>query len=541
VELNDRCPVCGSKIPEGITECGVCGTAFGGSELKCPLCNATVKTEDSVCLSCGASLQLEPDKEKAETRSDVSKAEAPDAKDEADSIDRDLEELLKLPTIGPLKAKILYEAGFTDLRKLKQATVIELMNIRGIGRKSAGAIKAALRDIDLETIRQRELTKEEVGAEYQCPLCGTVVSSFESSCYECGTIFDSSQVNPEDGDRLALSYYDSKLLNSPDNPELWYARGATLMKMTEYEKALTSFDRALEINPDFQTAWVSKAEVYNKQGNAMKAAECYKHIISKAAPAQETQADDTLGDFKMAQIQVTADDMKDFDEELDTTILKPAETLPDTMEETETPAQPEMTLKPTDELDLDESSGSEKAPEPEPVSTGIDDKPAPAMTEAGPRPAQNAPTQVKMDYTKSPPEQPKAVLVEVELRKMLSQRAGYVKPLLLLAKETAIDISEAKKVIAKGVSESKKGDLKKAIVFMNQGIEDIEYSIKMKVSEDLNYLAGTVRELKVSGMDVTKAVDLINASKEQMDGNQFREAIETLNNCLDMIEKIKSA
>lgn len=558
MESDDRCPVCGSKIAEGTTECGVCGTAFGGSELKCPLCDATVKAEDAVCLSCGASLQLEPDKVKAEAQPDASKPEdgAPRAEGKGSLIDKELEELLKLPTIGPLKAKILYEAGFTDLRKLKQATVVELMNIRGIGRKSAGAIKATLREIDLETIRHRELTKEEVEAEYQCPLCGTIVSSFESSCYECGTTFDSSQVNPEDADRLALSYYDSKLLNSPDNPELWYARGATLMKMSEYEKALTSFDRALEINPDFQTAWVSKAEVYNKQGNPMKAADCYKHIISKASPAQMPMADETLGEFKMAPVQVTADDMRDFDAELETPATKPvgeqrAEDAAETQREAgSVPFKPEITLEPVEELDQEElpelesepvSASLEEQPA-KPVTVEVEERPAPehAAMKVEARAAPAMPTPVKMDYVKPEPEQPKDVLVEVELRKMLSQRAAYVKPLLLLAKETAIDISEAKKVIAKGVTESKRGDLKKAIVFMNQGIEDIESSIKTKVSDDLNLIVGAVRDLKVSGMDVSKAVDLINTSKEQMDGNQFREAIETMNNCLDMIEKIKS-
>ena len=198
-------------------------------------------------------------------------------------VDVELEELVKLSGVGPLKAKILYDAGFKDLRTLKRASVVELMNIRGIGRKAAGEIKAALRESSLEEIRETEITKESVESEYQCPLCETIVSTYESSCYECGCIFEPGAVDDEDSDRQALSYYDSKLLRSPENKDLWYARGATLVKIEEYEQALNSFNRALGLDKTFQAAWMSKAEVYNKLGDSTKAAECYSHIISSAS------------------------------------------------------------------------------------------------------------------------------------------------------------------------------------------------------------------------------------------------------------------
>ena len=140
-------------------------------------------------------------------------------------------------------------------------------------------------------------------AEYQCPLCETIVSAYESSCYECGCIFEPGAVDDEDSDRLALSYYDSKLLRSPENKDLWYARGATLIKIEEYEQALNSFNRALELDKTFQAAWMSKAEVYNKLGDSTKAAECYSHIITSASAGMDLGGgdddDESMGDLEL--------------------------------------------------------------------------------------------------------------------------------------------------------------------------------------------------------------------------------------------------
>jgi len=287
----DKCPVCGSKIGEGADACGVCGTAFDVIPPKCPLCGAEVDEFVTECPSCGAEMDGNHETIPDTVFEDVEIAEMPtEAENESAEIiatdvfvDVELEELVKLSGVGTLKAKILYDAGYTDLRKLKQASVVELMNIRGIGRKAAGEIKTALRESTLEEIRETEITKETVEAEYQCPLCETIVSAYETSCYECGCIFEPGGVSDEDSDRLALSYYDSKLLRNPENKDLWYARGATLVKMEEYDHALNSFDRALEIDRTFQTAWMSKAEIYNKLGDSTKAAECYSHIISSAS------------------------------------------------------------------------------------------------------------------------------------------------------------------------------------------------------------------------------------------------------------------
>ncbi len=206
-----------------------------------------------------------------------------------DNLDQHMENLLKLPGVGPLRAKILLKAGYDNLRKLKRASVMELVKIKGIGRKSAGEIKTALRDIDLEEIRKKKLDKAQIEAELSCPLCNTIVCVYEVACYECGTALKDhhTQIIEGDADSMALAYYDTKLKEDPKNSELWYARGATLIKMEEFDKALASFDKSLEIDPNYQNVWISKAEVFNKIGEPMKAAECYSHVISASTDADD--------------------------------------------------------------------------------------------------------------------------------------------------------------------------------------------------------------------------------------------------------------
>ena len=110
---------------------------------------------------------------------------------------------------------------------------------------------------------------------------------------------------------------------------------------------------------------------------------------------------------------------------------------------------------------------------------------------------------------------------------------------MILAKEMDVDIGHGKKLIAKGVAESKKGELRRAAELMSEGIYDIELGFGLKMSENIEYLADLIRELKVSGMDVSRAVDLITSAKEAMESGEFQEATDTLEECLDMVEKIQ--
>ncbi|MFO7619541.1 MAG: zinc ribbon domain-containing protein [Thermoplasmata archaeon] len=513
----DICPVCGSKMDRDAKTCSVCGTAFKPELTQCPLCNGDVGREDTVCPGCGADLSPTPSSTDSSVNdygeNEMMNSKMPSIGEKSDSediarsvyVDVELEELVKLPGIGLLRAKILFDAGYTDLRKLKQASVVELMNIRGIGRKAAGEIKTALRELSLEQIRETPLNKETVEAEHQCPLCATIVSAYETSCYECGCNFKAQDLDSNDSDRLALSYYDSKLLRAPDNKDLWYARGATLVKMESYDQAISSFNRAIEIDPSFQTAWMSKAEVYNKLGDSAKAAECYSHIMTSASNRQKPEADDSVPDV--------IESKEDEDLNLEPPAQEPA------------PAEP-----------------PKEAPAPTVKVAEPDFAQSPVASDTGPHVVKPSPldfSDLEMDYHRPPSEKPDLDSMSVdELKKELSKRASEVKPYLKLAKEIGVDINHAKKLVARAVAESKQGEFKVAVQLMVEGIEFADREFRRKMLDDIENLAAVVRDLKAQGKDVSAPASLVAETKALLETGEIAQSVEKLRLCLEAVERI---
>ena len=514
---SNKCPVCGSMMGPDAKACSICGTEFNADILLCPVCDSQVSGSDEICGNCGTDLvQMKPrpkgevgesGAEEVETTASPTMEEKGAAEKIAKSIfvDVELEELVKLESIGPLRAKILFEAGYTDLRKLKQASVVELMNIRGIGRKAAGEIKSALREHTLEEIRQKELTEETVGSESQCRLCGTIVSAFETSCYECGCDFKKEGVDTSDADKLALSYYDSKLLRTPDNKDLWYARGATLTKMGDYEHAISSFNRAIELDPSFQAAWMSKADVYNRLGDSVKAAECYSHIIISTSGGQIPGADE---DFRPEESDALDGDLS----------LEPppkAEPVPESPQEGLAGSEPAQ-IVPSDSEKPRETS------EPEVTMMGSSDF-----------------AEIEMDYTKPKPVKPNLdALSPEELKAELSKRATTVKPYLALAKDIGVDINHAKRLISRAVAESKQNEIKVAIQLMDEAIEFAETEFRKKMAEDIENLAGVLRDLKTSGKDVTVCAEMLKSSKQSLEAGKIVDSVERMKKCLESVETI---
>ena len=591
----DKCPVCGSKIGKSADACGICGTAFDAIPPKCPLCDTEIDESVAECSNCGAEIENNHESIPDTAVDEVETAEMPSEADKETAeligadvfVDIELEELVKLSGVGPLKAKILYDAGYADLRILKRASVVELMNIRGIGRKAAGEIKASLRESSLEKIRETEITKETVEAEHQCPLCETIVSAYEASCYECGCIFEPSGVSDEDSDRLALSYYDSKLLRSPENKDLWYARGATLAKIEEYDQALNSFNRALEFDKSFQAAWMSKAEVYNKLGDSTKAAECYSHIITSASagmafgsvddddefidelrldkPVDEgivpTGSEEPKEEPELAEEPVTEEELPDAivptdSLEDDYLVEEPVteEELPDATVPTDSLEDDYLVEEPVTEQEpeiVEDDSEPELAEEPDAITVS----PSQELSESVMAPTEgpkiikphsfddlsSSGINIKMDYTRPEPERPDLdSMTETQIKKYLSKRASYVKPYLGLARDLNIDINHAKRLIAKAVVESKKGNMKLAIEIIDEGIDFAEAEFHKKVADNLESLASLIRNLKMTGTDVSGAVELITETKKMLVDGKITEAVESLQQCLNHVEKISA-
>ena len=64
--------------------------------------------------------------------------------------DEALKQLMELDGVGKAKAKSLYDAGFKDINSIKKASIDEIADIKGIGKKLANRIKTSADAIVIE-------------------------------------------------------------------------------------------------------------------------------------------------------------------------------------------------------------------------------------------------------------------------------------------------------------------------------------------------------------------------------------------------------
>ena len=60
----------------------------------------------------------------------------------------------------------------------------------------------------------------------------------------------------------------------------WSNKGAALFSQGKYDEAIASYDRAIEINPDYKQAWNNKGIVYFNMGKYSDAIVCYDRAIA---------------------------------------------------------------------------------------------------------------------------------------------------------------------------------------------------------------------------------------------------------------------
>jgi tetratricopeptide (TPR) repeat protein len=95
---------------------------------------------------------------------------------------------------------------------------------------------------------------------------------------------------------LALKAYDKAIELKPDYASAWYNRGFVLDELGRYEEALKAYDKAIELKPDYARAWYNKACAYSLKGdkeNALK--HLSKAIALDAKYKEKAKSDD---DFK---------------------------------------------------------------------------------------------------------------------------------------------------------------------------------------------------------------------------------------------------
>jgi len=210
-----------------------------------------------------------------------------------------------IPNIGILRAKALFSAGFDSIDKIIEASEEELANVPGIGQRTAKSIKKSISFVGLEKLKSMEYDEDLVEEEFECPVCGTILSAYEGDCYECGSKL--KQVSEEAGDlERAISVYNRKLKMKPEDADIWYARAYALAEIQRYEEAISSFDKVLQLDPFFEGVWHAKANVYANAGQHEKAAECFrKAMMMSLEAADESERGLDLGILSLDERDTT--------------------------------------------------------------------------------------------------------------------------------------------------------------------------------------------------------------------------------------------
>ena len=286
------CPVCGAAIEDSMDTCPECGTPLAFEEVEevvyeCPLCGSEIPLGADVCPNCGARFEESETEAINEPAIEDKGQERKQRRLKGGYSEEELRNIMKIPGVGRVKAETLCKNGYNTLHKIKNASVKELASIPHIGKKNARNIKKAINNTDISQLEKSELIEDVIEEEFECPVCGTIVSAFDTSCYECGVSFEDETIEEEtakemDREKAALSFYDMKLMDTPQNPELWFGRGSVLSRMGDYPGALESFEKCIELDPENRKYWMVRAQMLTNLGRYREAAVSYNRAAGLA-------------------------------------------------------------------------------------------------------------------------------------------------------------------------------------------------------------------------------------------------------------------
>ena len=77
----------------------------------------------------------------------------------------------------------------------------------------------------------------------------------------------------------AIRSFDKALQLAPENAAAWNNRGVTLKNLELYDEAIKSFDNAIEINPDFAMAWNNKGKALSDLHRYNDALDCFEAAL----------------------------------------------------------------------------------------------------------------------------------------------------------------------------------------------------------------------------------------------------------------------
>ncbi|MBD2430490.1 tetratricopeptide repeat protein [Fischerella sp. FACHB-380] len=85
----------------------------------------------------------------------------------------------------------------------------------------------------------------------------------------------------------AIASYDKAVEIKPDYQEAWFMRGIALFQLGRYEEAIASYDKAVEIKPDYQEAWYIRGIALFQLGRYEEAIASYDKAVEIKPDYQE--------------------------------------------------------------------------------------------------------------------------------------------------------------------------------------------------------------------------------------------------------------
>lgn len=101
--------------------------------------------------------------------------------------------------------------------------------------------------------------------------CGCTQQSAAMEWYRQGLHFNSHDNQFEQ----ALECFDKSLELNPQFEDAWLGKSVALYNLGRFQDAIQPIDRALELNPDYVMAWCIKGEILSRLGKPDEADYCY--------------------------------------------------------------------------------------------------------------------------------------------------------------------------------------------------------------------------------------------------------------------------
>ncbi|MCK5309809.1 MAG: AAA family ATPase [Thermoplasmata archaeon] len=189
-----------------------------------------------------------------------------------------LKEFLDLPGVGMSKAKALYEAGYDSPEKLAEASIEDLVAIKGITKKVA------------TTLYEHFSSDEEPEPEIE------EKKSDDDILLEKGVgLYAKGKWGQ------ALQIVNDLIEENPKNIKALMVKGDIYLDREKYQLALDSYDVVTELDPEIDNAWVGKGNALLAMEKNVRAKSCFKKALAinpdNDAAAEKLDEDDRLPTF----------------------------------------------------------------------------------------------------------------------------------------------------------------------------------------------------------------------------------------------------